>query len=104
VNLKRFSFNVVFKYFSKFSPKRSFLTGYYLQDKVLYSGLKFAMLLCLQMGGKWPECCGASCPACYCRTSDTADKEVEGTEKEEELGIFQMLKRLEEVTNMLTSR
>jgi len=30
--------------------------------------------------------------------------EVDGTEKEEELGIFQVLERLEEVTSMLTSR
>jgi len=34
--------------------------------------------------------------------SDTADTEVDGPEKE--LGIFQVLERLEEVTNMLTSR
>jgi len=38
-------------------------------------------------------------------TSDTsADIEVEGPEKEEELGIFQVLDRLEEVANMLISR
>jgi len=37
-------------------------------------------------------------------TSDKADTEVDGPEKEEELGIFQVLERLEEVTNMLTSR
>jgi len=36
--------------------------------------------------------------------SETADKEVDNSEKEEELGIFQVLERLEEVTNMLTSR
>ena len=35
---------------------------------------------------------------------ETADEEVDGPEKEEELGIFQYLERLEEVTNMLTSR
>ena len=37
-------------------------------------------------------------------TSDTVDTEVDGPETEEELGIFQVLERLEEVTNMLTSR
>ena len=37
-------------------------------------------------------------------TPDSADKGVDGPEKEEELGIFQMLERLEEVTNMLTTR
>ena len=37
-------------------------------------------------------------------TSDKADTEVDGPEMEEELGIFQVLERLEEVTNMLTSR
>jgi len=37
-------------------------------------------------------------------TSDRVDTEVDGPEKEEELGIFQVLERLEEVTNMLTSR
>jgi len=35
---------------------------------------------------------------------NSADTQVEGLEKEEELGIFQVLERLEEVTNMLTSR
>ena len=37
-------------------------------------------------------------------TSDTADTEVDVPEKEEELGICQVLARLEEVTNMLTTR
>jgi len=38
-------------------------------------------------------------------TFDTVDTEVDGPEKkEEELGIFQVLERLVEVTNMLTSR
>ena len=37
-------------------------------------------------------------------TSDTAENEVDCTEKEEELGIFQVIKRLEGVTDMLTSR
>ena len=37
-------------------------------------------------------------------TSDTADTEVDGPEIEEELGIFQVLERLEEVTKMLTCR
>ena len=37
-------------------------------------------------------------------TSDAADKEVNSPEKEEELGICQVLERLEEVTNMLTTR
>jgi hypothetical protein len=39
-------------------------------------------------------------------TKDTAAKEKEdnGVETEEELGIFQLLDRLEEVTSMLTSR
>jgi hypothetical protein len=36
--------------------------------------------------------------------SEAAGKEVEGPEKEQELGIGQVLERLEEVTNMLTSR
>ncbi len=39
-------------------------------------------------------------------TKDTAarEKEDNGVETEEELGIFQLLDRLEEVTSMLTSR
>ena len=37
-------------------------------------------------------------------TSETVDKETDATEKEEELGIFQVLERLEEVTNMFTGR
>jgi hypothetical protein len=39
-------------------------------------------------------------------TKDTAarEKEDNGVETEEELGIFQLLDRLEEVTNSLTSR
>ena len=37
-------------------------------------------------------------------TSDTADTEVDGPEKEEEVGIFQVLERLEEITSALTSR
>jgi hypothetical protein len=37
-------------------------------------------------------------------TSDTAENEVDCPEKEEELGIFQVIKRLEDVTDMLTSR
>ena len=36
--------------------------------------------------------------------SEAAGKEVEGPEKEQELGIGQVLENLEEVTNMLTSR
>ena len=36
--------------------------------------------------------------------SETADTEVDGLEKEGELGIFQVLERLEVVTNMLTTR
>jgi hypothetical protein len=34
----------------------------------------------------------------------TREKEDNGVEAEEELGIFQLLDRLEEVTSMLTSR
>jgi hypothetical protein len=34
----------------------------------------------------------------------TREKEDNGVETEEELGIFQLLDRLEEVTSMLTSR
>jgi len=41
---------------------------------------------------------------CGAEASDTADEEVDGPEKEEELGIFQTLERLEEVTSKLTSR
>jgi hypothetical protein len=39
-------------------------------------------------------------------TKDTVirEKEDNGVETEEELGIFQLLDRLEEVTSMLTSR
>ena len=37
-------------------------------------------------------------------TFNSADIEVESPEKEEELGIFQVLDRLEEVANMLISR
>jgi len=39
-------------------------------------------------------------------TKDTVirEKEDNGVEAEEELGIFQLLDRLEEVTSMLTSR
>jgi len=37
-------------------------------------------------------------------TSAEAEYENNGLEKEEELGIFQVLDRLEEVTNMLISR
>jgi len=37
-------------------------------------------------------------------TSDTADTEVDGPEKEEDLVIFQVLERLEELTNVLTNR
>jgi hypothetical protein len=36
--------------------------------------------------------------------SDTTDKEDDGIEKEEELGIFQVLERLEELTSMLSRR
>jgi len=36
--------------------------------------------------------------------SELADEEVVGQEKEEELGIFQVLERLEEVNCVLTSR
>jgi len=36
--------------------------------------------------------------------SAAAEYEYKGLEKEEELGIFQVLDRLEEVTNMLISR
>ena len=35
---------------------------------------------------------------------DTAENELNCPEKEEELGIFQVIKRLEDVTDMLTSR
>jgi hypothetical protein len=35
---------------------------------------------------------------------ELADKEVDGTEKEEDQGIFQVLERLEEVNSLLTSR
>jgi len=35
---------------------------------------------------------------------DTAENKDDCPEKEEELGIFQVMKRLEDVTNMLTSR
>jgi len=35
---------------------------------------------------------------------EAAGKGVDGPEKEEELGIFQVLERLEEVTSMLASR
>jgi len=36
--------------------------------------------------------------------SEAVLKEVDGPEKEAELGIFQIIERLEEVTNMLTNR
>ncbi len=38
------------------------------------------------------------------KDSATREKEDNGVETEEELGIFQLLDRLEEVTSMLTSR
>ena len=38
------------------------------------------------------------------KASAAAEYENKGLEKEEELGIFQVLDRLEEVTNMLISR
>ena len=36
--------------------------------------------------------------------SELAYEEVDGTEKEEDQGIFQVLERLEEVNSVLTSR
>ena len=38
------------------------------------------------------------------KDTDIREKEDNGVEAEEELGIFQLLDRLEEVTGMLTSR